>query len=236
MPTSLTGHSVDTLRHKAEFTYTALAERYGIPVQQRDDDPLEELIHTILSANTTDTNSGLAFDRLKAAFNGDWDAVRRAPLDAIKEPIRVAGMYNQKAPNIVGTLERIYQDRGNYDLSFLETMEVDKALAYLTALPGVGRKTASIVLLFCFNRPVFPVDTHIQRVSRRLGIAAPKASPDRIALIWESLMPGETYYPLHINLIRHGRDTCRALDPKCEVCPLQSVCDYFQGEGAWTRP
>ena len=155
-----------------------------------------------------------------------WGAVVAAPLDEIKTAIRVAGMYNQKAPAIVGALRSIHEQEGDYTLDHLATMDLDAAMKYLTALPGVGHKTASIVLLFCFNRAAFPVDTHIQRISQRTGIAGPKDSPAKIKGIWESLLPGEVYYPLHINLIRLGREICDARSPKCEICPLQPVCDY----------
>lgn len=223
-----------TLQTKAWAVYTGLIKMYGEPPFEASEDPLEELIGTILSANTNDTNSGRAFAQLKAAFGGDWDAVRTAPLETIKAAIRPAGMYNQKGPAIVRTLEAIRAQRGDYDLRFLADLPVSEALAFLTALPGVGYKTASIVLLFCFNAAAFPVDTHIQRISQRLGISGRKANPDKIRLIWEALLPPQTFYPLHINLIRHGRQTCRALHPRCALCALQDHCDYFRGVGEWT--
>jgi endonuclease-3 len=225
---------IDEAQAKAWAVYYGLIAMYGEPQFEASDDPLEELIGTILSANTNDVNSGRAFAQLKTAFNGDWDAVRTGSLDAIKTAIRPAGMYNQKGPAIVATLEAILAQRGEYDLRFLADLPVREALQFLTALPGVGFKTASIVLLFCFNGAAFPVDTHIQRISQRLGISRRKANPDKIRLIWESLLPPETYYPLHINLIRHGRQTCQALRPRCELCALQEQCDYFQGQGEWT--
>jgi endonuclease-3 len=223
----------DLLAAKAAIIYKRLNDLFGQPQWQGGEDPVDELIWTILSANTNDTNSGRAFHRLKATFGDDWEVVRTAPLDAIKDAIRTAGMYNQKAPRIVETLNRIKELEGDYTLDHLATMEVADALAYLTALPGVGHKTASIVLLFCFNRASFPVDTHIQRISQRLGISGQRDSPEKIKGIWERLLPPETYYPLHINLIRHGREICNARNPKCEICPLQSVCDYYNRAGAW---
>jgi endonuclease III len=222
---------------KAQAIYTELAAYYGEPVWQPGEDPVDALIGTILSANTNDTNSGRAFDQLKAAFGNDWEAVRCAPLEAIKTAIRPAGMYNQKAPNIVATLTQLRQDRGEYSLDFLASMPVADALAYLTTFPGVGHKTASIVLLFCFNRGAFPVDTHIQRISQRVGISSRRSGAEQIKAIWESLLPPETYYPLHLNLIRHGRETCRAQTPRCERCPLQHLCDFFNQQGEWSwRP
>ena len=225
------------IQEKARAIYDRLAAHFGEPEWQAPDNPatdvIDELIHTILSANTNDVNSGRAFDQLKATFGDDWDAVRLAPVDAIKEAIRVAGMYNQKAPNIVATLETLKYEHGNYDLRFLAEMPVDQAVAYLTTLPGVGHKTASIVMLFCFNRGAFPVDTHIQRISQRVGMASRRASPAQLKKIWEAALPPATYYALHINLIHHGRTICDARAPQCELCPLQTLCDYYLGVGAW---
>ena len=218
---------------KAQQIYAALIDAYGTPVREPCDDPMDDLIWTILSANTNDANSARAFHQLRARFGRDWDAVRLAPLDEIKEAIRPAGMYNQKAPHIVETLERIRQDRGGYDLSHLATLPVAEALAYLTRLPGVGHKTASIVLLFCFGAATFPVDTHVQRISQRLGVSPRRASAEKVKQTWEALLPPESYYALHIDLIRHGRQLCQARDPRCEVCPLQSLCDYYNRTGDW---
>lgn len=220
-------------RAKADAVFLRLNDAFGRPEWSGGDDPVDELIWTILSANTNDANSGRAFRQLQAAFGEDWDAVRTAPLDAIKDAIRTAGMYNQKAPRIVETLERIRVVRGGYNLDHLAEMDLDEAQSFLTALPGVGHKTASIVLLFCFNRGAFPVDTHIQRISQRLGISRRKDSPEKIKGIWERLLPPDTYYPLHLNLIRHGREICDARAPKCEICPLQDLCDYHGRTGAW---
>ncbi|MDQ3247600.1 MAG: endonuclease III [Chloroflexota bacterium] len=221
------------LQAKAAAIYQRLIEHYGQPQWSPSQDPVDELIWTILSANTTDVNSGRAFHQLKATFGEDWDAVRTAPLDAIKIAIRPAGMYNQKAPHIVATLEKLKQEQGDYTLDHLVEMEVAAALTYLTSFPGVGHKTASIVLLFCFNRAAFPVDTHIQRISQRLGISDRRASPARIKAHWEALLPAETFYALHVNLIRHGRTICQARLPRCEICPVQDWCDYFQAQGEW---
>ena len=221
------------LQAKAWAVYDGLIAMYGTPQFVAGGDPMDELIATILSANTNDVNSGRAFAQLKAAFGDDWEAVRTGSLEAIKTAIRPAGLYNQKGPAIVATLEALRAQRGDYDLRFLADLPLDEALALLTALPGVGYKTASIVLLFCFNAAAFPVDTHIQRISQRLGISGRKANPDKIRLIWQALLPPQTFYPLHLNLIRHGRQTCQAQRPRCALCALQEQCDYFQGEGEW---
>ncbi len=226
-------------QQKAERLYALLAAHYGEPKWHPDPQPetavIDELVLTMLSANTNDVNSGRAFDALKERFGQDWDAVRTASLDAIKQAIRVAGMYNQKAPNIVATLEQIRADRGNYDLSFLNDLPIEAAMDYLMALPGVGHKTASIVMLFCFQREAFPVDTHIQRISQRVGIGSRRSTPAQLKKRWEALLPAQYYYPLHINFIAHGRTICDARAPQCERCPLAPICDYCHATGEWQK-
>ena len=211
---------------KAEAVYAQLAATYGVPDWRPQFEPVDELILTILSANTNDRNSLRAFETLKARFCGDWDAVRSAPLAEVKEAIRVAGMYNQKAPHIVECLEKLHQEIGKYSLDHLAEMPVDEALNYLQSFPGVGHKTASIVLLFCFRKPTFPVDTHVQRQSQRLGISRAAAAPLEVKRDWETLLPDADYYSLHLNLIRHGREVCDARTPRCDECVLRSLCAY----------
>lgn len=225
----------EALQKKAEAIYQALLDEYGKPDWRTHYGPMDELILTILSANTNDKNSLRAFKALKERFGQDWDAVRTAPLDAIKETIRVAGMYNQKAPRIVNTLQKLKEEQGEYSLDHVSEMPVDEALDYLQEFPGVGHKTASIVLLFCFEKGAFPVDTHVQRQSQRLGISGRNDSPVKIKAIWEGLMPAETYYPLHLNLIQHGREVCQARKPKCEQCVLCKWCDYYNQRGEWAE-
>lgn len=218
---------------KAEQIYERLNAYFGEPTWLPCPNVVDELIGTILSANTNDINSGRAFAQLKARFGNDWDAVRVAPLAEIEHAIRPAGMYHQKAAHLVATLERLKHDHGDYSLTHLAGWPVRDALTYLTSLPGVGHKTASIVLLFCFNQGAFPVDTHIQRISQRLGIGSRRATPEKLKAIWEALLPPTTFYALHINFIRHGRQLCDARNPKCALCPLQTLCDYFNRTGEW---
>ncbi len=221
---------MDSRAEKAEAVYTRLNGAYGIPDWRPQFEPVDELILTILSANTNDRNSLRAFETLKARFGGDWDAVRSAPLEEIKEAIRVAGMYNQKAPRIVESLEKLHREVGAYSLDHLAEMPVDAALDYLQSFPGVGHKTASIVLLFCFRKATFPVDTHVQRQSQRLGISRAKAAPLEVKKDWESLLPDADFYSLHLNLIRHGREVCDARSPRCDECVLRSLCEYPQSQ------
>lgn len=214
------------LAAKAATVYRLLLAEYGYPEWRPTYDPIDELILTILSANTADVNSGRAFDRLKAAYP-TWDAVLAAPLAELTEVIRPAGMAPTKAPRIQAALRRVLAERGQFDLSFLADLPVAEAMAWLTAFDGVGHKTASIVLLFCFNKPAFPVDTHVQRVSQRLGLAGPKDDPAKIKSVWEALTPGEWFYALHLNLIRHGRKICVARNPRCAACVLRDHCDWL---------
>jgi endonuclease-3 len=218
---------------KAQAIYQSLNNFYGQPLWQGGKDPVDELILTILSANTNDVNSGRAFAQLKATFGESWDNVRTAPLEAIKTAIRPAGMYHQKAPHIVATLEKLHREPNGYNLDHLAAMAVTDALDYLMAFPGVGHKTASIVLLFCFNRGAFPVDTHVQRITQRLGVSRQNASTSQIKALWEALLPPECYFALHVNLIQHGRQLCLARTPKCTNCPLQTLCDYNNHANEW---
>jgi endonuclease-3 len=213
------------LAAKAKIVHELLLAAYGQPDWRPEYAPMDELILTILSANTSDINSGRAFAQLKAAYP-TWEAVLAAPLVELTAVIRPGGLAPTKAPRIQAALRRILAERGEFDISFLADLPVPEATQWLTQFDGVGHKTASIVLLFCFNKPAFPVDTHVQRVSQRLGIAGPKDDPARIKALWETLAPGEWFYPLHLNLIRHGRQVCMARGPRCAACVLREHCDW----------
>ena len=214
---------------KAAAVYQLLQAEYGVPDWRPNYEPMDELVLTILSANTSDVNSGRAFAQLKAAYP-TWEAVMNAPLDELTEAIRPGGLAPTKAPRLQAALRRILDERGDFDLSFLADLAPDEGIRWLTQLDGVGHKTASIVLLFCFNKPAFPVDTHVQRVSQRLGFAGTKDDPARIKAIWEALVPSDWFYALHLNLIRHGRQVCHARHPACERCMLRGECDWIQGK------
>ena len=218
---------------RARRIYQKFLEEYGEPEWKPSRSGFEQLIQTILSANTNDRNSGAAFQTLKDRFDGDWDTVRTAPLDEIKNAIRVAGMYNQKAPHIVQTLEILFREEGSYSLEHLREMEPAAAQAYLQRFPGVGHKTASIVLLFSYGMAAFPVDTHVLRVTQRLGMSGRRASAEKIKAVWEEMLPAETYFSLHVNMIRHGRTVCTARTPRCAGCAMQDDCDYYARLGEW---
>ena len=149
-----------------------------------------------------------------------------APTAEVADAIRSGGLSQQKAPRIQAALHRILEERSEFSIDFLADLPTQEGLQWLISFDGIGHKTASIVLLFCFGKDAFPVDTHVGRVSRRLGIAGPKDSEEKIKRIWERSAPPEWYYPLHLNLIRHGREVCHARNPACGRCVLREVCRY----------
>jgi endonuclease III len=205
-----------------------LEEEYGIP-RPDGDDPVDLLVKTILSQNTSDTNSLRAFDQLKKAFP-DYEDLLAAPDDVVAGSIRAGGLAEIKSRRIKETLSRIKEDRGEICLDFLAGMKKDEAMNYLLGLPGVGPKTASVVLLFAFTMPFLPVDTHVFRLSHRLGLIEENVSPERAQQILEGIVPQEKYISLHLNLIRHGRLVCRARGPKHEQCALKGCCAYIEGQ------
>ncbi|MBZ0298116.1 MAG: endonuclease III [Anaerolineae bacterium] len=206
----------------------ALADLYGVPQWRKDTPPMDELVNCILSQNTNDTNRDRGFDALKHRYP-TWQDVVDAPVDEFIDTIRVAGLSNQKGPRIQEVLRIIQAEQGDFDIDFLNEVSIDEAKAWLMSLPGVGPKTAAIVLCFAFGRPAFPVDTHVHRVSGRIGFLPEKVTADKAHPIMEALVPPGDYYAFHINLIQHGRSICHARNPRCERCPLTDYCDYYQG-------
>lgn len=189
--------------------------------------PVDELVSTILSQNTNDSNRDRAFQALRRHFP-TWEQVRDAPEPDVIAAIRPAGLANQKGPRIQQVLKAITAERGALDLGFLQDLSVEDAKAWLLKFKGVGPKTASIVLQFSLGKPAFPVDTHIHRVSGRLGLRPEKMSADGSHTHLAALLPPETYFAAHLNIIRLGREICHARRPDCPVCPLQDLCRYYQ--------
>lgn len=206
---------------------TRLLSFYGSPTWRESLPPLDELVSTILSQNTNDHNRDLAFNQLKKKFP-TWEEVRDAPLEDVISEIRIAGLAPQKGPRIQQVLREITLERGKLDLAFLGAMPMEEAREWLLHFKGVGRKTAAIVLQFSLNRPAFPVDTHIYRVSGRLGLRPAGISLEQTHDLLEASMPPEAYYAAHLNLIRFGREICHARNPECEHCPLNDICDDYQ--------
>jgi endonuclease-3 len=222
-------NETDFERRQAKYAPVAdiLREVFGYPDWRPFLPPLDELIDCILSQNTSDTNRDRAFDALKAAFP-TWEAVMNAPTEAVITPIKPAGLSNQKGPRIQEVLRRIYDERGELSIDFLGDLPIDEAKAWLTRFHGVGPKTAAIVLCFAFNRPAFPVDTHIHRVGQRIGFLPSGISADDAHPFMEAIVPPQDYFAFHLNMIRLGREICSARRPLCEICPLTSFCDYYQ--------
>jgi len=189
-------------------------------------DPMATLVSTILSQNTNDVNRDRAFEQLRERFP-TWEAVRDVPLEELVEVVRPAGLAPTKAPRIQEALRRIDAERGTLSLDFLAGMDVPEARAWLLSIPGVGPKTAAIVLLFALGKPAFPVDTHVHRVTRRLGLIPEKTSREKAHELLEAIVPPELYYTFHLNIIEHGRAVCHARSPECRRCVLQGECAYY---------
>jgi len=218
----------EIVRDRVRECIRILEEEYGIP-EMDEIDPLDLLVRTILSQNTSDTNSLRAFANLKRAY-GDYELLLSAPVEEVADCIREGGLAEIKARRIQEVLLRIKRERGAMDIRFLGEMDRDAAMQYLLDLPGVGPKTASIVLLFAFGMPFMPVDTHVHWVSRRLGLVPENLSPEKAQKALERIVPPECYHSFHLNLIRHGRQICRARGPKHEDCVLRECCQCFLQE------
>jgi len=200
-----------------------LAKEYGDRQQRRHRDPLSELIATILSQNTSDVNSGRAFVSLVDTF-GNWEEVARANVVEIAAAIRSGGLSWIKAARIKEILRLIQEERGLLDLTFLDSQPISEARAWLRKLPGVGPKTAGCVLLFSLGKPVLPVDTHVYRVAKRLGLIADSVSIEQAHELLEAMILPDDIYLFHMNLVEHGRGVCRSQRPKCAECVLREGC------------
>jgi len=214
---------------QALAVHQTLLAFYGEPIWRNPLPPVDELISTILSQNTNDINRDRAFEALRARYP-TWEAVRDAPTSEVVESIRVAGLANQKGPRLQQVLKQITAERGNLDLSFLNAVPLEDARAWLMKFNGVGPKTAAIVLCFSLGRPAFPVDTHVYRVTGRIGLRPEKLSVEEAHPYLEGIFPPETYYAAHLNIIRLGREICHARKPECMTCPLFSLCDFGQNQ------
>ncbi len=227
-----------------------LAARYGRPTWERRLDPTSELILTILTQNSADTNAEVAFEALRrrypsggairahnpgAGWGGgglpdgsapDWGAVEQAPLPELVDTIRPGGLANQKAPRIQATLRRIREERGDYSLEFLGEMSALEARDWLTRIDGIGKKTASVLLLFSFGLPLMPVDRHVERVAQRVGLIGPRVSADGAHDLFLGMLEPDQMYEAHVNLIQHGRVLCHARRPECAACPIRARCRY----------
>ena len=210
---------------RAIAIHNKLIEAFGEPTWCTPLPAIDELVSTILSQNTNDVNRDRGFNALRAKFP-TWEAVRDAKAEDVINAIRPAGLANQKGPRIQQVLRAITEERGSLNLDFLAGLPIEEARAWLTKFNGVGPKTAAIVLCFSLNMPAFPVDTHIYRVSGRIGLRPEKMTVEQAHPYLESVFPPETYYAAHLNLIRLGREVCGARKPNCPKCPIIKLCDY----------
>ncbi|HKR01046.1 MAG TPA: hypothetical protein VJT09_10255 [Pyrinomonadaceae bacterium] len=204
-----------------------LERTYGVPENKRSSDPLSMLVNIILSQATSDTNSDRTFAALRKRFPS-WDALLRARTKTIADTIRAGGLANQKAAVIKDLLRQLKAEHGMLDLSFLHGLSNKEAVHYLSQFRGLGPKTIACTLLFACRKEVFPLDTHIFRILRRVGLIPQKCTDRRAHEIMNSIVPPGKFYSFHVNLIRHGRALCRPQDPLCQRCPIVEYCDYGQ--------
>jgi endonuclease-3 len=225
---SLIAPPSDALREKAVDVYRRLAQTYGLRDLTPRREPMRELISTMLSHRTTHHNEEKAYFQMLARF-GTWEGVRDAPLNELIDAIAPANFPEIKAPNIKETVRRIIDERGKANIDFLRDLPADEGLAWLTALPGVGIKTATLVLLFCFGKPVMPVDTHVHRVSQRIGLIGPKVNPTAAHPLLLALLPSDpvVLITFHKDMLKHGQEICIWSTPRCERCPMTSICDWY---------
>ncbi|MEM3030938.1 MAG: endonuclease III [Candidatus Micrarchaeia archaeon] len=207
------------------FRVVSTLERvYGVPRRPKAD-PLSSLVRVILSQNTSDANSNRAFAALRQRFP-TWRALAAAPTPSIAAAIRPGGLANVKAARIKGALAEIRKRRGMLSLAFLAARPLAEARAFLTSIKGVGPKSAAVVLNFAFGKPAFPVDTHVFRVAKRLGMVSERFNRAKAQEQLERLVPDSKKFSFHINLIEHGRTLCTARKPNCGRCPLYRLCPF----------
>lgn len=200
-----------------------LDQRYGRAPQQASHAPVFELVLTLLSQHTSDHNSGQAMHRLIEAYP-TWDEILAAPTSGVEDAIRPGGLAPTKSKRLQALLAEVKERVPDWELEFLRELPLEEAKQWLTSLPGVGPKTAACVLLFALERPALPVDTHVERVAKRLGLVPPKMAAVKAHDALEAQLEPDEVYAFHVDLIQHGRRTCHARGPKCEECPLLERC------------
>jgi endonuclease-3 len=227
----MSGDPPEERRAQAWAVYQRLLSAYGERPLQPRREPMHELISTMLSHRTTHRNEELAYQRMWRRF-GAWEGIRDAPVAELIEAIASANFAEAKAPNIQATLQRIMAERGAATIDFLRDLPAEEGLRWLMALPGVGIKTASLVLLFCFQKAVLPVDTHVHRVSRRIGLIGPKVDATAAHRQLLALLPHESHilFNFHVSQLRHGQQVCVWGTPRCERCPLTDLCAWYEEE------
>ena len=202
-----------------------LRHRFGAPTWHVELLAVDELVCTILSQNTNDVNRDKAFQALKERYPS-WEAVRDADPAELKFVIRIAGLANQKGPNIQAALRDITAERGEIALDWLKDIDPEDAREWLVKLRGVGPKTAAIVMVFALGMPAFPVDTHIYRVTGRIGLRPKELDITKTHAYMEQIADPNEFGSLHLNLIDLGREICQARKPKCPICPIRDLCQF----------
>lgn len=209
--------------------YRIFLATYGErPLRPPRREPMVELIMTILSQRTTGANEALAFKRMWDHY-GSWESIRDADVAELADLIAPSNFAEAKAPHIKATLDRIIRERGAANIDFLQDLPVEEGLSWLLSLPGVGIKTASLVLLFNFSKQVMPVDTHVHRVSLRTGLLPPRTSAEKAHIMLLEILPSEPHilFNFHVTCLRHGQVICVWKNPKCPRCPVRHLCDYY---------
>lgn len=217
------------LNEKVGRIVTALEQRFGIPDRKSAIDPLSNLILTVLSQNTNDKNRDQAYNRLKERFP-TWEQVMGADVKQIEEAIRPGGLAKQKSERIKNILNWIYQEYDSLNLDNLCTMAPGEAIEKFCQLKGIGVKTISVVLMFSCGIDIFPVDTHVHRICRLLGLVPTNVTAEKTFWLMQSRVPDGKSFSFHMNLLILGRTICLARKPRCEQCPINQYCDYYQAE------
>lgn len=217
-------------RERLALVQERLRQRFGTPTWHVELPAVDELVCTILSQNTNDINRDKAFQELKARYSS-WVAVRDADPAELQYVIRIAGLANQKGPNIQAALRDITAERGEIDLDWLKQKDPEEARRWLVNLRGVGPKTAAIVMVFALGMPAFPVDTHIYRVTGRIGLRPKELDITKTHAHMEQIADPAEFGSLHLNLIDLGREICQARKPKCAICPIVDLCQFEDKTG-----
>jgi endonuclease-3 len=222
-----------SLAAKTFEAHKRLNELYGIQPVKGYSDPMHELIGTILSHRTTHANEVTAYRTMRERFP-TWEQVRDAPLSGLIDAIQTANYPEIKAPYIQNLLTHLFQERGEANIDFLDGLSTEDAMNWLTSLPGIGLKTATILLLFKFNKPVLPVDTHVHRVTQRLGLIGPKVSAEKAHALLLAYLPQDALvlFNFHKHFYWHGQRICTWYYPKCNECVLRDMCDFYKAGGA----
>jgi len=215
--------SVMARSEKADKILQMLRRSFGVPRLPSVEDPFKVLVRTVISQSTAETNTRRAYQNLSERFQITPEALSKASIKEVEDALRVAGLYRNKSRVLKEIARRVLEEFSG-SLDFIYSTPLAEARRMLMELPGVGFKTADIVLLFCAGRPVLPVDTHVKRVSKRLGLAPSDGSYEDVRLSLQRLYEPKEYFDVHMLLIALGRKYCKALKPSCPVCPVRDLC------------